>query len=308
MAATVQHITLNEFLPLLLGQDLVERYNLTETEGYWDGYDPDVHFGPSHAFQSAAFRFGHTFIQSMVRRYNKWHEFIGEDPLRSLLRHPFVLYEPGKMDEFVGGLINTQAQSYDPFISGEVGNHLFEQPQDGYGLDLPALNLARGREHGVPGYNVWREWCGLPRAESFEDLEPVLQNRTAFKFSQLYKHVDDIDLWSGGIAEQKLPGAIVGPTFACIIARQFANIRRGDRFWFENSAFPSAFTPEQLAQIKRTTQAKIICENSDDIPTIQKWVLQMPHPVLNPRVQCSDLPSIDFRFWQEDPETGRFSY
>lgn len=93
------------------------------------------------------------------------------------------------------------------------------------------------------------------------------------------RHPDDIDLWSGGISEHKLPGAMVGPTFACIIARQFANIRRGDRFWFENAGFPSAFTPEQLMEIRKVSQAKIICENSDDMPTIQQWVMRMPHPV-----------------------------
>lgn len=48
---------------------MVERYNLTVSqEGYWNGYDPDVHMGPAHAFQSAAFRFGHTFIQGNIRR------------------------------------------------------------------------------------------------------------------------------------------------------------------------------------------------------------------------------------------------
>jgi hypothetical protein len=51
--------------------------------------------GPTHAFQSSAFRFGHTFIQGSVRRYNKYHEFVGEDLLRNLLRHPFIVYEPG---------------------------------------------------------------------------------------------------------------------------------------------------------------------------------------------------------------------
>lgn len=306
VAASVQRITVNEFLPLLLGDEMVSRYNLTEAEGYWDGYDDNVHMGPSHAFQSSAFRFGHTFIQSFVRRYNKWHEFIGEDPLRNLLRQPFIIYEPGKLDELAGGLINTPAQTYDPFITGEVSNHLFQEPKRGFGLDLPAINLQRAREHGVPGYNAWRQWCGLPRAETFFDLEPYLQNRTALLYSQLYKHPDDIDLWSGGISEKPLPGAMIGPTFACIIARQFANIRRGDRFWFENSGYPSSFTPMQLNELRKVTQAKIICDNADDLPTIQRWVLKMAHPVFNPRVPCEDIPTIDLSYWREDPKSGTF--
>ena len=73
---------------------------------------------------------------------------------------------------------------------------------------------------------------------------------------------------------------MIGPTFACIIARNFANIRRGDRFWFENSGWPSSFTLDQLYQIKKATQAKIICDNSDDLPTIQMWVMRQAHPIL----------------------------
>lgn len=48
---------------MLLGKRVVAENNLTEAEGYWYGYDPNAHTSPSQAFTTAAFRYGHTFIQ-----------------------------------------------------------------------------------------------------------------------------------------------------------------------------------------------------------------------------------------------------
>ena len=36
------------------------------------------------------------------------------------------------------------------------------------------------------------------------------------------------------LAEKTVPGAMVGPTVACLLADQFARLRKGDRFWYEN--------------------------------------------------------------------------
>ncbi len=136
------------------------------------------------------------------------------------------------------------AQALDDSMSPEVQNHLFQEPGKQFGLDLAALNIQRGREHGIPSYNKYREWCGLPPIRSFDDLLGYMSNRvsesghaqmtlnrisflfqTVSAYSRTYASPEDIDLWSAGISETPLPGSMVGPTFACLIGKQFHNFR-----------------------------------------------------------------------------------
>ena len=54
----------------------------------------------------------------------------------------------------------------------KLTNHLFENSvgDKASAMDLIALNIQRGRDHGVPGYNAYREKCGLNKASNFDDL------------------------------------------------------------------------------------------------------------------------------------------
>lgn len=219
--------------------------------------------------------------------------------LSKLLKQPYDLYHPGVLDTYMLGLVNQRSGRMDPTLTTEVTNHLFEKPGKFFGIDLAAINIQRGRDMGVPGYNHFREYCGLPRAKYFEDLTGVFSNKTLLRLSQLYKHVDDIDLWTAGIAEYPIQDGLVGPTFSCLIARQFVNLRRGDRYWYENSGYPAQFTIEQLDEIRKSTAARLICDNSDDIDTIQASAMLVADSYTNPRVPCASLPSIDLTKWKE---------
>jgi peroxidase len=58
----------------------------------------------------------------------------------------------------------------------------------------------------------------------------------------LYSSVDEIDLFAAAVAEKPLPGALLGQTFVCLVGDQFARLRRGDRFYYEEGNQPSTFS------------------------------------------------------------------
>ena len=49
------------------------------------------------------------------------------------------------------------------------------------------------------------------------------------KFSKVYQHPWDIELFPGAMSEKLVEGGILGPTFACIIGEQFRRLLYGDR-------------------------------------------------------------------------------
>lgn len=58
----------------------------------------------------------------------------------------------------------------------------------------------------------------------------------------IYSHVLDIDLWTGVVTETKIGNSISGEVQSCLVAEQFANLRNGDRFWYETSDGTVGFT------------------------------------------------------------------
>merc|ERR1719383_7530 len=99
---------------------------------------------------------------------------------------------------------------------------------------ISPLSTQRGRDHGIPSYNTFRKFCGLPEAESFNSVPSAVRPEAWAKIASVYNTVDEIDLWVGGLAEEPTDG-IVGPTFACIIGKQFKSLMDGDRFFYHHT-------------------------------------------------------------------------
>lgn len=114
------------------------------------------------------------------------------------------------------------------------------------------------------------------------------------------RNVRDIDLLTGGLAEKPVRGGLVGPTFACLLARQFNALRRGDRFWYENDMPPSSFNEEQLAEIRKSSLARIICDNGDQMEFVQPSPMIASDIYLNAFQYCSTdiIPKMNLKKWR----------
>lgn len=101
----------------------------------------------------------------------------------------------------------------------------FLKGRETFGLDLPALVIQMGRDHGLNSFAAWREHCHLDPLRSFDDLGDIVhEDVDVGLLKKLYEDVDDIDLFVGGLAERPERGALVGPTFACILSAQFEKV------------------------------------------------------------------------------------
>ncbi|XP_060704026.1 myeloperoxidase-like isoform X1 [Hemiscyllium ocellatum] len=290
IAAIHQIITYRDYLPKIIGPRAMRKY-LPKYRSYNSSIDPSI----KNAFATAAFRFGHGTIHAIVPRLNESYKEHHKFP-NLLLRNSF--FTPGKLiyqggiDPFLRGLIRypNKLMKQDIVLVNDLYDHLFENVSQ-VADDLASLNMQRGRDHGLPGYNSWRRFCGLSAPKNEEEFSKVLKNPTvANNLIKLYGTPENIDLWLAGIIEPFVKRGRVGQLFACLIGKQFQELRDGDRFWHEQK---NIFSKEQHQTLLRVSLARIICDNS------KIEFLPIDVFVLNPFLNCRWIPKINLNFWKD---------
>jgi len=245
--AILQAITYNEFIPALLGKGALAPYR---------GYNPRLNASIMNEFSTAAFRLGHTLVSPTLLRLDAENNEItaGHLPVRNAFFAPHRLIEEGGIEPVLRGLASQKCQELDVYIVTDLRNFLFGSPGQG-GFDLAALNIQRGRDHGLPRYNDARESMGLTRMQEFSDLssDPEVQAR----LRNIYISVDDIDFWIGGLAENHINGSLTGELFFTVLKKQFESLRDGDRFWYQH-----ALTGNELRSVNRTRLSDVIRRNT----------------------------------------------
>lgn len=267
--ALIQKVTYEEFLPVLLGDELAP----------YTGFDETIDTQITNEFSTAAFRFGHTAIPNQMT-------FIQEDGddanFQATVVNPFTGMETdldvdgelgllqvfdnqtpienGGVGNVLRGVLEERSQRIDSKVVDGLNLFLFTEDGGLTGFSLPERNILRGRDHGIDTYiNVRDAVLGDIDAADFigsTDFSIITSDvELQEELASVYGTVDKVDLWVGGIVEDYAgPNVTIGATFQAILVDQFSRIRDGDEFFYLNREF----SPEILEIIENTQLSDVI--------------------------------------------------
>ncbi len=252
VGAEIQSITYNEFLPALLGASAPSAGDYV--------YDDQVDASITNAFSTAAFRFGHSMQSPQLKLVNNGGESVGALSLRDAFFDPTILgNNPSNVELVLKGLAAQTSQEHDAALVDDIRNFLFGPPGAG-GMDLAALDIQRGRDHGLQRYNTARFFYGLPTIGSFAELTSDTDLQAAL--ASVYGSVNQIDLWVGVISEDHLAGSSVGALTHAIIADQFTRLRDGDRYFYTGDTDLQSPLVTSVIDLNGVTLSQIIQLNT----------------------------------------------
>ncbi len=249
VAAQIQAITYEEFLP-----------SLGVTLDTYSGYDSNVNPEVTSAFATVGFRMGHSQIGDVFLRVNEQRTPIEEGHM-SLFDGFWTtspVTEEGGIAPIFRGMAMQVQPANDIYYGEDLRNHLFGMPGAG-GMDLCAMDIQRGRDHGVPDYGAVRAAFELGAVTNYSEI--TSDPDVATRLMQAYAAEDPghIDPLIGMLAEDHLPDSALGETMDALIRDQFMRLRDGDPFYYEND-------PELdgvVSDLSSTRLAHIILQNTE---------------------------------------------
>ncbi|WP_223465944.1 peroxidase family protein, partial [Pseudomonas sp. GL-RE-26] len=306
-------------------------------------YDVDLDASIVAEFAHTVYRFGHSMLTETVDRFDIDFNVVGASVtnpdqqmgLIAAFLNPLAYAASGVSPEdatsaIIRGVTRQAGNEIDEFVTEALRNNLLGLP-----LDLPALNIARGRDVGIPSLNAIRRdiysqtgdtqlkpyssWIDLLQhlkhpeslinfiaaygthdtitaATTLEGKRaaalalvfggvgaPADAERLAFLNSTgdfanvtlpgsdgvlgttddlrnvTTTGVDAIDLWIGGLAEQKTPfGGMLGTTFNFVFENQLEKLQDGDRFYYLERTSGLSMN----AELESNSFAKLIMANT----------------------------------------------
>ncbi|KAH9363570.1 hypothetical protein HPB48_021149 [Haemaphysalis longicornis] len=182
--ARYQHIVFKEYLPKMIGQENMQEFNLTPLEDGFTTYNESVNPTLTNEFSAAAFRFGHAQVAKnfwscaiVHRSPAKWRAYssVSAAPLHTRARALLIM--------------NTLQAKAAARRARNAAAMRARRQDPAYGLDLFAIDIQRGRDHGLRPYVDYVQHCRNITVESFENLTNLMadENNATKLFQQVYK-------------------------------------------------------------------------------------------------------------------------
>jgi hypothetical protein len=175
-------------------------------------------------------------------------------------------------------------------------------------VDLGAIDVERGRDHGLGSYNQLRQALGLPARTSFTQItgestdqfpagsgvdnpnsleltqlvaldganvtigsdlaeaipiRGVRRSTLAARLRAIFGNVNNLDAFTGVLVEAHVAGADFGETMRAAWARQFRDLRDGDRFFYLNQQSTLDTIRNQYGIDYRRNLGDLIALNTD---------------------------------------------
>ena len=231
----MQHITCNEWLPIVTGRSFDTKY----------AYDPTVDPSIVTEFSTSAFRFGHTVVPQQLGPLTLLEAFFNPDYVRA-----------NGCDIFFSQAQNQAMKKANGKMNNTLRNNLFGAPTSEKLLDLATLNIRRAEDHDIPTCNVVRRAYGLPEFSDWDDVTNDSEMKS--RLQSVYTDPSEMNLWTACMVQTPVSGGLLGDTAVAIISDQFIRLIKGDRFWYRNNPNNSA---SDISDIEKTTFGDIVNRN-----------------------------------------------
>ncbi|KAI8492520.1 cuticle development, partial [Branchiostoma belcheri] len=165
VVATYQNIVLYEWLPAFIN-DTVEPY--TGASGYNRFVDPS----PSNVFTAAAMRYGHSMVPSAVFKRNSSGDAMAIRTCNTYWNVEDVIQTAEDVDGLLSGMAGQIADGGRNIVSEDLQGFLYG-PLTFSRRDLVAMDIQRGRDHGLPDYNTACREYGIPPLRNWTDIKVV---------------------------------------------------------------------------------------------------------------------------------------
>ena len=257
-----QRIVYEEYLPALLGPGAL---------GAYAGYRADVDPSAINEWATVAFRFGHDQSNNLLSTLDETGATLGSFTLGqsfALSNAAQAVRTSADIDAWIRGQLAAPTQEIDGKVVDGNRNLLQATPDPAnpgafLTLDLAALDIQRGRDHGVGNLNALREGLGLaPYAslEAYADANGLSATARAALLEVYGPYgIGGLDSIVAGLLERPVAGSMLGETFQRLTVMQFEALRDGDRLFYLNRLGDQ---PELLAAIERTSLADVLARGT----------------------------------------------